>query len=45
MRNWNDLTKEEKKELMDFADSIGIPPQFVISMYEKGMIELPSNAT
>lgn len=45
MRNWNDLTKEEKKELMDFADSIGIPPQFVVGMYEKGMIELPSNAT
>lgn len=41
-RNWNDLTKEEKQELLDFADSIRIPPNFVWQMYENGQIELPS---
>ena len=44
-RNWDDLTKEQKKELTDFADSIGIPPNFVWQMYEANQIEVPSNAT
>ena len=42
-RNWNDLTKDQKKELIELADSLGIPPNFVDKMYENGQIELPSN--
>ena len=39
------MNKEQKKELMDFADSIGILPNFVWQIYEANQIEVPSNAT
>lgn len=40
---WTDLTSEERKELMDVADTCGIPPNFVAGMYDQGMIALPSD--
>ena len=38
-KDWNSLPKEERKRLIDLADSLFIPPQFVSSMYESGQIQ------
>jgi hypothetical protein len=40
-RNWDDLTKQQKRELIDIADSLGIPPNFVHEMYENGQLDFP----
>lgn len=38
-KDWNNLPKEERKRLINLADSLFIPPQFVSSMYESGQIQ------
>ena len=34
--DWSNLSNEDKRELMEMADSLFIPPQFVVGMYESG---------
>ena len=36
--DWNNLSTEERKELIEMVDSLFIPPQFVIGMYESGAL-------
>ena len=36
---WSELTREQKLELIEFCDSLFIPPNFVKDMYESGAID------
>lgn len=40
-RKWSKLTKDQRTELIEMADSLFIPPNFVAYMYENGSIALP----
>ncbi|MEA2037956.1 MAG: hypothetical protein U9O94_10705 [Nanoarchaeota archaeon] len=44
-RNWNSLTKKQKRELIELGDRLYIPPNFVQYMYENNQIEIPSSCT
>lgn len=41
---WNDLSKEDRLRLIELADSLGIPPNFVSDMYESGHLALGKEA-
>ena len=36
---WSELTREQKLELIEFCDSLFIPPNLVKDMYESGAID------
>jgi hypothetical protein len=40
-RKWEDLSKDDRTQLIALADSMFVPPNYVPSMYEDGKIELP----
>lgn len=43
VKDWSKLTKEQRLELIEIADSLFIPPNFVQDMYESGELEYDSD--
>lgn len=42
-RTWAELTSQERRDIMEMADSMFIPPQYVQAMYEQGQIAGPDD--
>lgn len=38
-RDWNALSPEDRRAIMELADSLFIPPQYVATMWELGEID------
>lgn len=38
-RDWNALSPEDRRAIMEMADNLFIPPQYVATMWEQGLLD------